>query len=140
MPADGALRDAALREAPGHSVFCYCAGTAGELDIAAEIKRVRSQLPDDGMALGLRGPQLTTMDTTAADVALARELGLRVSVHVHGAADWPSGRRPIDDCPSAGGDMFATMRTAFAVQRGLDGGLTAWTPGQAASPSARTQT
>jgi cytosine/adenosine deaminase-related metal-dependent hydrolase len=182
----------ALREAPGHSVFCYCAGTAAEPDIAPEITRVRSRLPDDGMMLGLRGPQLTTMDTTAADVALARELGLRVSVHVHGATGWPSGRRPIadmrergllddrttivhgngisddqvamladagcsvsispdvelkmgfgwpetgrmlaagirpslsiDDCPSAGGDMFATMRTAFAVQRGLDGGLTA---------------
>ena len=143
------------------------------------------------MTLGLRGPQMTTMDITAEDVALARELGLRVSVHVHGAtagrpadrpiadmrergllddrttivhgngisddqlamlADagcsvsispdvelkmgfgWPetgrvlaAGIRPslsIDDCPSAGGDMFAAMRTAFAVQRGLDGGLT----------------
>ena len=174
----------ALREAPGNSVFCYCA------DNAAEITRVRSQLPDDGMMLGLRGPQLTTMDTTAADVALARELGLRVNVHVHGATGWPSGRRPvadmrdrgllddrttivhgngisddqvtmladagcsvsispdvelrmglgwpetgrmlaagvrpslsIDNCPSAGGDMFATMRTAYVVQRGLDGGL-----------------
>jgi 5-methylthioadenosine/S-adenosylhomocysteine deaminase len=188
--ADAAIQ--ALREAPGRSVFCYGAGMAGETDIAPEITRVRSQLPDDGMALGLRGPQMTTMDTTAADVALARELGLRVSVHVHAATGWPSGRRPIadmrdrgllddrttfvhgngisddqvammadagcsvsispdvelkmgfgwpetgrmlaagirpslsiDDCPSAGGDMFATMRTAFAVQRGLDGGLTA---------------
>jgi 5-methylthioadenosine/S-adenosylhomocysteine deaminase len=37
-----------------------------------------------------------------------------------------AGLRPtlsIDDCPSVGGDMFATMRTAFVVQRGLDGGL-----------------
>lgn len=37
-----------------------------------------------------------------------------------------AGLRPtlsIDDCPSAGGDMFSTMRTAYAVQRGLDGGL-----------------
>jgi cytosine/adenosine deaminase-related metal-dependent hydrolase len=185
--ADAAIQ--ALRTAPGRSVFCYC---AADDPIAPEITRVRSQLPDDGMALGLRGPQLTTMDTTAADVALARELGLRVSVHMHGATGWPSGRRPIadmrdhgllddrttfvhcngisddqvammadagcsvsispdvelkmgfgwpetgrmlaagirpslsiDDCPSAGGDMFATMRTAFAVQRGLDGGLTA---------------
>ncbi|MDW6065186.1 amidohydrolase family protein [Streptomyces sp. FXJ1.4098] len=188
--ADAAIQ--ALREAPGHSVFCYCAGAADEPDIAPEIRRVRAQLPDDGMALGLRGPQLTTMDTTATDVALARELGLRVSVHVHGATGWPRGSRPIaemrdrgllddrttfvhcngisddqvammadagcsvsispdvelkmgfgrpetgrmlaagirpslsiDDSPSAGGDMFATMRTAFAVQRGLDGGLTA---------------
>src|SRR6266540_3180327 len=50
--ADAAIQ--ALREAPGHSVFCYC---ANEPDIAPEITRVRSQLPDDGMALGLRGPQ-----------------------------------------------------------------------------------
>lgn len=37
-----------------------------------------------------------------------------------------AGLRPtlsIDDVPSVGGDMFSTMRTAFAVQRGLDGGL-----------------
>lgn len=185
--ADAAID--ALREAPGRSVFCYC---ANDPDIGPEITRVRALLPDDGMALGLRGPLLTTMDTTAADVALARELGLRVSVHVHGAAGWPDGPRPIggmrdrgllddrttlvhgngitddevamladagcsvsispdvelkmgfgwpetgrllaagirpslsiDDCPSAGGDMFAAMRTMFAVQRGLDGGLTA---------------
>ncbi|MFG1647266.1 amidohydrolase family protein [Amycolatopsis sp. NPDC049252] len=182
--ADAAIQ--ALREAPGHSVFCYCVGAA------SEIERVRSVLPGDGMALGLRGPQLTTMDTTAEDVALARELGLRVSVHVHGATGWPGGRRPIaemgargllddrttivhgnglsddqvamladagcsvsispdvelkmgfgrpetgrmlaagirpslsaDNCPSAGGDLFGAMRTAFAVQRGVDGALTA---------------
>jgi cytosine/adenosine deaminase-related metal-dependent hydrolase len=188
--ADAAIE--ALRAAPGRSVFCYGAGTADEPDIAPEITRVRSQLPDDGMVLGLRGPVLTTMDTTAADVALARELGLRVSVHVHGASGWPHGHRPIagmrdrglldermtivhgngisddqvammadagcsvsispdvelkmgfgwpetgrmlaagirpslsiDDCLSAGGDMFSAMRTAFAVQRGLNGGLTA---------------
>jgi 5-methylthioadenosine/S-adenosylhomocysteine deaminase len=187
--ADAAIE--ALRAAPGRSVFCYGAGGSDEEAIAPEVRRVRSRLPDDGMALGLRGPLLTTMDTTAADVALARELGLRVSVHVRGPgrpgepgpiagmrdrgllddrttfvhgngvsddevammADagcsvsispdvelrmgmgWPetgrmlaAGIRPslsIDDCPSAGGDMFATMRTAFAVQRGLDGGLTA---------------
>jgi 5-methylthioadenosine/S-adenosylhomocysteine deaminase len=185
--ADAAID--ALRETPGRSVFCYC---ANDPDIAPEITRVRALLPGDGMALGLRGPLLTTMDTTAADVALARDLGLRVSVHVHGAAGWPAGPRPIagmrdrgllddrttivhgngitddevamladagcsvsispdvelkmgfgwpetgrllaagirpslsiDDCPAAGGDMFAAMRTAFAVQRGLDGGLTA---------------
>ncbi|MEV4314920.1 amidohydrolase family protein [Actinocrispum sp. NPDC049592] len=184
--ADAAIQ--ALAEAPGRSLFCYCPGGS----IEAEITRVRERLPDDAMVLGLRGPQLTTMDTTAADVALARKLGLRVSVHVHGATRWPSGLRPIadmrdrgllddrttivhgnglsddqvammadagcsvsispdvelkmgfgwpetgrmlaagirpslsiDDCPSAGGDMFAAMRTVFAVQRGLDGTLTA---------------
>lgn len=182
--ADAAIQ--ALREAPGHSIFCY---GADEPDIAPEIRRVRAQLADDGMVLGLRGPQSSTMDTVAADVALARGLGLRVSVHAHAAAGpgrpiadlhdggllddrttivhangisdeevtmmadagcsvsispdvelkmgfgWPetgrmvaAGIRPslsVDDCPAAGGDMFATMRTAFAVQRGLDGGLRA---------------
>lgn len=37
-----------------------------------------------------------------------------------------AGLRPtlsVDDVPSVGGDMFSSMRTAFAVQRGLDGGL-----------------
>jgi 5-methylthioadenosine/S-adenosylhomocysteine deaminase len=125
------------------------------------------------------------MDETAADVALARELGLRVSTHVHGTGGWPHGDRPIagmqergllddrttvvhgndlsddqlamladagcslsispdvelkmgfaplvtgraldagirpslsiDDCPSAGGDMFGAMRTALAAERG----------------------
>ncbi|WP_031464593.1 amidohydrolase family protein [Sciscionella sediminilitoris] len=188
--ADAAIQ--ALREAPGHSIFCYGAGLGGESDIGPEIRRVRAELPGAEMMLGLRGPQLTTMDTTAADIALARELGLRVSVHVHATLSWPDGRCPvagmhergllderttfvhangipdeevamladagcsvsispdveakmgfgwpecgrmldagirpslsIDDCASAGGDMFATMRTAFAIQRGVDGGLSA---------------
>jgi cytosine/adenosine deaminase-related metal-dependent hydrolase len=130
------------------------------------------------------------MQTTVADVAAARDLGLRVSMHAHastgatqarrpvaamrehgllddrttfvhcnGVADdeltmladagssvsispdvelkmgfgWPetgrllaAGIRPtlsIDDCPAVGGDMFSTMRTALAVQRGLGGTL-----------------
>jgi cytosine/adenosine deaminase-related metal-dependent hydrolase len=152
---------------------------------------MRGAVPgDDGlvtMAAGLRGPQRTSIETTAADVAAARELGLRVSVHAHVRAGATQGRRPvaamgehgllddrttivhgngldddelamladagcsvsispdvelkmgfgwpetgrmlaagirptlsIDDCPSAGGDMFSTMRTALGVQRGLD--------------------
>jgi 5-methylthioadenosine/S-adenosylhomocysteine deaminase len=182
--ADAAIQ--ALREVSGRSLFCY---SAEGQDIAPEIKRVRARLPDDEMVLGLRAPQRTTMDSTTADVTLARELGLRVSVHAHAAAGpgrpiadmyahgllddhttvvhangiaddevammaevgcsvsispdvelkmglgWPetgrmlaAGIRPslsIDDCPSAGGDMFATMRTTYAAQRGLDGTLTA---------------
>ncbi|WP_026198123.1 amidohydrolase family protein [Sciscionella marina] len=186
--ADAAIE--ALQEAPGHSIFCYGAGLGGESDIGPEIRRVRAELPGEQMMLGLRGPQLTTMDTTAADIALARKLGLRVSVHVHATLGWPEGHCPvdgmrergllderttfvhangipdeevamladagcsvsispdveakmgfgwpetgrmlaagirpslsIDDCASAGGDMFAAMRTACAIQRGLDGAL-----------------
>ncbi|MEV7042418.1 amidohydrolase family protein [Amycolatopsis sp. NPDC051061] len=178
--ADAAIQ--ALREAPGHSIFCY--GAAGP-DIEPEVRRVREVLPGEDMALGLRGPVVSTMDETAADVALARELGLPVSLHVHGTGGWPHGDRPIagmavrgllddrttvvhgnglsddqlamladaggsvsvspdvelkmgfeplitgralaaglrpslsiDDCPSAGGDMFGAMRTAVAVERG----------------------
>ncbi|QWF84546.1 amidohydrolase family protein [Amycolatopsis sp. CA-230715] len=179
----------ALLDAPGRSVFCYGAGIGTPDPAAAELARMRDRVPgDDGlvtMAAGVRGPLLTDLDTTAADVTTARELGLRVSVHVHvlageadrpvaamagrgllddrttfvhgnGLADdelammadagcsvsispdvelkmgfgWPetgrmlaAGIRPtlsIDDCPSAGGDMFSTMRTALSVQRGLD--------------------
>ncbi|MEV5720423.1 amidohydrolase family protein [Amycolatopsis mediterranei] len=178
--ADAAIQ--ALRDAPGRSIFCY--GAAGP-DIAPEIRRVRALLPGEDMALGLRGPVMSTMDETAADVALARELGLRVSMHVHGTRGWPRGDRPIaemhergllddrttvvhgnglsddqlamladaggsvsvspdvelkmgfeplitgralaagirpslsvDDCPSAGGDLFSAMRTALAAERG----------------------
>ena len=183
--ADAAI--AALRDAPGRSIFCYGAGYRTDQSIDAEVRRVRVQLPDDAMALGLRGPDETTMDNVAADLKLADELGLRTSVHVDGL----DGHRPItalhehdllretttyvhanglpdqeiqliadsggtvsispdvelkmgfgqpetgrmlaaglrptlsaDDVPAVAGDLFATMRTAYAVQRGLDGGLT----------------
>ncbi|WP_327592713.1 amidohydrolase family protein [Streptomyces chartreusis] len=178
---------AALRDAPGRSIFCLGAGWGTPDPVDAAIRRVRSQLATDGpvtMAWGLRGPEATGMDTVAHELKLAAELGLRTSLHVdvtagavadlrehgllrdtttfvHGNAlsddelrmladagssisispdvelkmgfGWPmtgralaAGLRPtlsIDDVPSAGGDMFSTMRTAFAVQRGLDGGL-----------------
>ncbi|MGW2284001.1 amidohydrolase family protein [Streptomyces phaeochromogenes] len=191
---------AALRDAPGRSIFCLGAGWGTPDPVDADVRRVRSDLAGDGlsgdglvtMALGLRGSEATGMDTVARELKLAAELGLRTSLHVdgdgasggdgtrHPIADlhehgllrdtttfvhgngisdeelrmladagsslsvspdvelkmgfgWPmtgralaAGLRPtlsIDDVPSAGGDMFSTMRTAFAVQRGLDGGL-----------------
>jgi 5-methylthioadenosine/S-adenosylhomocysteine deaminase len=188
---DAAL--AALTDAPARSIFCYGGGMgSGDPVDDTELRRIRDQIPGRlvTMALGLRGPQLTTMDVVATDLKLADELGLRSSVHVgsggargsrpiaafhergllsdtitfvhtNGVDDdelrmmadagssvsispdvelkmgfgWPmtgrmlaAGVRPtfsIDDCPSAGGDMFATMRTAYAVQRGLDGSLRA---------------
>ncbi|MER6106707.1 amidohydrolase family protein [Streptomyces hirsutus] len=180
---------AALRDAPGRSIFCLGAGWATPDPVDADIRRVRSDLTGDGlvtMALGLRGPEDTSFDTVARELKLAEELGLRTSLHIasdgtqrpvadlqeHGLlrdtttyvhangisdeelrmlADAGSsvsispdvelkmgfgnpmtgralaaGLRPTlstDDVPSVGGDMFSTMRTAFAVQRGLDGGL-----------------
>ncbi|MFI6408463.1 amidohydrolase family protein [Streptomyces sp. NPDC050548] len=186
---------AALRDAPGRSIFCLGAGWGTADSVDADIRRVRAELAGDGlvtMALGLRGAEDTGMDTVARELKLAAELGLRTSLHVDGdgasggdgtrrpVADlhehgllrdtttfvhanglgdeelrmladagssvsispdvelkmgfgWPmtgrvlaAGLRPtlsVDDVPSVGGDMFSTLRTAFAVQRGLDGGL-----------------
>jgi len=180
---------AALRDAPGRSIFCLGAGWGTPDPVDAEIRRVRSDLTGDGlvtMALGLRGADDTSIDTVARDLKLAAELGLRTSVHVVGGGDerpvadlhehgllrdtttfvhangitdeelrmladagsslsispdvelkmgfgspmtgraLAAGLRPtlsVDDVPSVGGDMFSTMRTALAVQRGLDGGL-----------------
>jgi len=180
----------ALRDTPGRSIFCFSPGFRTSDPIEAEVRRVRAELPGHGlvtMALGLRGPEMTTMDVVAEELKFADELGLRSSVHIetggtggrpiaelhgHGLlqdtttfvhangisddqlrmlADAGSsvsispcveltmgiglpmtgrmlaaGLRPTlstDDCPAAGGDLFATMRTAFVVQRGLDGGL-----------------
>ncbi|MFJ7073679.1 amidohydrolase family protein [Streptomyces sp. NPDC098781] len=177
---------AALRDAPGRSIYCLGAGWGTPGPVDADIRRVRADLTGDGlvtMALGLRGPEATGMDTVARELKLADELGLRSSLHIeaggtitdlrehgllrdtttfvhaNGIADaelrmiadaggslsispdvelkmgfgspmtgraLAAGLRPtlsIDDVPSVGGDMFSTMRTAFAVQRGLDGGL-----------------
>ncbi|MBT2225459.1 amidohydrolase family protein [Nonomuraea sp. NEAU-A123] len=87
---------AALRDAPGRSVFCHGAGwgTTGPVD--AEIRRVRSALPGDGlvtMAFGLRGAEDTSMDTVAEELKLAAELGLRTSLHV----ETEGVRRPVAD-------------------------------------------
>jgi 5-methylthioadenosine/S-adenosylhomocysteine deaminase len=180
---------AALREAPGRSIFCLGAGWATPRSVDDDIRRVRSDLTGQGlvtMAWGLRGADDTGMDTLARELELAAELGLRTSlhtgsdgtqrpiadlrkhgllretttfVHANGISDeelrmladagssisispdvelkmgfgapmtgraLAAGLRPtlsIDDVPSVGGDMFSTMRTAYAVQRGLDGGL-----------------
>ncbi|MFI9103295.1 amidohydrolase family protein [Streptomyces fildesensis] len=185
--ADAAV--AGLRASAGRSVFCHGAGWGTTDAVDTEIRRVRSAVSDDGlvtMAWGLRGADETSIETAAAELKLADELGLRTSVHVasdgtqrpiadlrdagllrdtttfvhaNGVSDdelrmladagssvsispdvelrmgfgWPmtgrmvaAGLRPtlsIDDVPSVGGDMFATMRTAFVVQRGLDGSL-----------------
>ncbi len=81
--ADAAV--AALWDAPGRSVFCYGAGWGTTDPIDGEVRRVRSTLPGDQrvtMALGLRGAGDTSLDTVAAQLKLAEELGLRTSRHI----------------------------------------------------------
>ncbi|MER8236323.1 amidohydrolase family protein [Streptomyces sp. NPDC094049] len=177
---------AALTDAPGRSVFCLGAGWGTDAPVEDDIRRVRDILTGGGridLALGMRGPSHTGIDTAAREIKLADELGLRISLHVEAPgtitelaehnllrhtltgvhangigldelrmlADagaslsispdvelkmgfgapmtglaLDAGLRPtlsIDDVPSAGGDMFSTLRTTFAAQRGIDGRL-----------------
>jgi len=96
--ADAAAQ--ALLDAPGRSVFAYAGGLGfpGDAPIADELTRLRKSLFADDtarvtLALGLRGPQYSSIGCTECDVRLARELDLSVSVH-GGSAGW--GRnRPI---------------------------------------------
>ncbi|MGA5454525.1 amidohydrolase family protein [Streptomyces umbrinus] len=176
----------ALTDAPGRSVFCLGAGWGSDRSVEDDIRRVRNILTGGGridLVLGMRGPRETGTETAAAEVKLADELGLRISLHLEGPgaiaelaehgllretltgvhangitveelrllADaggslsispdvelkmgfgapmtglaLDAGLRPtlsIDDVPSVGGDMFSTLRTAFAAQRGIDGRL-----------------
>ncbi|MGW0998973.1 amidohydrolase family protein [Streptomyces sp. NPDC002520] len=78
-------------------------------------------------ANGIGDDELRMLADAGSSVSISPDVELRMGF------GWPmtgrmlaAGLRPtlsVDDVPSVGGDMFATMRTAFVVQRGLDGGL-----------------
>ena len=100
--ADAAVQ--ALRDSGGRVVFAHGGGAPQWRDPPsavphpADARRVRDQhfASDDGlvtMAMALRGPQFTTKPVTVDDFNLARDLGLRITVHV-GDGEW--GRtRPV---------------------------------------------
>ena len=84
-----ALRDAGIR-----ACFAYGWPSTDAMSwlwdsdraIPQDIRRVRERVLADDDALvtlhaHLRGPELSNMDVTRADVALARELGVRMSMH-----------------------------------------------------------
>jgi 5-methylthioadenosine/S-adenosylhomocysteine deaminase len=84
-----------LRAVPARSVFAYGGGSVhwGEVPAnpnlldAADARRVRTDHFADNsglvtMSMGVRGPEFSTMDVTRHDFDLARELDLRLSVHV----------------------------------------------------------
>ncbi|MFI6478658.1 amidohydrolase family protein [Nonomuraea sp. NPDC050663] len=81
---------AALREAPGRSIFCLGAGWADHRPVDDDIRRVHAALADTTadrsglltMAWGLRGVEDTSVDIVAGEVMLADELGLRTSLHI----------------------------------------------------------
>lgn len=78
-------------------------------------------------ANGLDDDELRMIADAGASVSISPDVEVKMGF------GWPetgrmlaAGLRPtlsIDDCPAVGGDMFSTMRTTFAVQRGLDGSL-----------------
>lgn len=94
---DEAVR--ALRESGLRTVFGYGFPNTGpewfyESErplVDAEVRRVRAQhfASQDGlvsMAMALRGPELSTFEVTQHDWALARDLGLGISVHIGNGA------------------------------------------------------
>ncbi|MEW2120900.1 amidohydrolase family protein [Streptomyces sp. NPDC005474] len=78
----------------------------GEATHPADIRRVREQLLTDDDALVtlqamLRGPELSTLEVSSQDLALARDLGIRSSMHV-GNGPWGPQFRGIGSLGKAG--------------------------------------
>jgi len=101
--ADEAVR--ALREVGGRTVYAH--GQPGiepdrwmkesTLPHPADIRRLReSKLASDDalvtLAMAARGPEFTTIETVENDLRLARELGLRVTIHIGLGANGPKYR------------------------------------------------
>jgi cytosine/adenosine deaminase-related metal-dependent hydrolase len=66
------------------------------------------------MALGLRGPEMTSMDTVARDLQLAADLGLRTSVHIESGG---AGGRPIAELLEHG---LLSNTSTFVHANGID--------------------
>ena len=78
----------------------------GEATHPEDIRRVRSEVLADDDALVtlqamLRGPELSTLEVTTQDLAMARELGIRSSMHV-GNGPWGPQFRGIGSLGDAG--------------------------------------
>jgi 5-methylthioadenosine/S-adenosylhomocysteine deaminase len=101
--ADEAVR--ALREVGGRTVYGH--GQPGieperwmresTLPHPADIRRLRENVlaSDDALvtlAMAARGPEFTTIETVEHDVRLARELGLRVTIHIGLGSNGPKYR------------------------------------------------
>ena len=101
--ADEAIR--ALREAGGRTIYAH--GQPGieperwmkesTLPHPADIRRLREQVltSDDALvtlAMAARGPEFTTIEITEHDVKLARELGLRITIHIGLGSNGPKYR------------------------------------------------
>jgi 5-methylthioadenosine/S-adenosylhomocysteine deaminase len=97
--ADAAVE--ALRESGARAIFAHGGGAAqyqvpSDVPHPEDARRIREEhfSSDDQlvtMAMALRGPQFATKPITRDDFALARELGMRITIHV-GDGEWGRGR------------------------------------------------
>ncbi|WP_242904974.1 amidohydrolase family protein [Actinomadura terrae] len=88
--AVAALRDSGVRAVFGHGwplvdLPAWISGS--DRPHTGDVRRIRRDLlPDDGglvtLHLAGRGPELATLAATRADLAMARDLGIRVSIHM----------------------------------------------------------
>ncbi|WP_433260902.1 amidohydrolase family protein [Actinosynnema sp. CS-041913] len=88
--AIAALRDAGIRAVFGHGwplVDLPAWIDRSERPHTDDVRRIRRDLlPDDGalvtLQLAARGPELSTLDVTGRDLGMARDLGIRTSIHM----------------------------------------------------------
>lgn len=121
-----------------------------ELDVAAELGvRTSLHIASDGIARpiadlaeygllrdtttyvhnnGVSAEELRLLAEFGASASVSPDVELKMGFGMPKTGDLiAAGIRPtlsVDDVPSVGGDMFSTMRTALATQRGIDGTLT----------------
>jgi len=100
-----ALRDAGVRAVFGHG-WSAAGGIAPDQPHPADLRRVRERLlPHDDalvtLAMAARGPDFATLPATAADFALARDLGVPLTVHLASAPPG-TGQRGIERLAEAG--------------------------------------
>jgi len=114
-PDHAAAAVAAHLELPMRALFAYGAsmrrklgeyrGQVEHADTWAPARRLRenelASHPRLSMALALQGPEMTTLAMTAPDVAVARELGVPMSMHV-GIPEGPPGQGGIALLSEAG--------------------------------------
>jgi 5-methylthioadenosine/S-adenosylhomocysteine deaminase len=111
-----ALRDSGIRASfaygwPSTDAMSWLWDSDRELP--EDIRRIRTDvLADDGalvtLAALLRGPELSSLDVTRADIARARELGLRMSMHM-GTGEYGTryhGIRALAEAGLIGDDMI----------------------------------
>jgi len=116
--ADEAVR--ALHDAGGRTVYAH--GQPGieperwmkesKLPHPADIRRLRKDVlaSDDSLvtlAMAARGPEFTTIEITEQDVNLARELGLRITIHIGLGPNGPKyrGVERMHQCKLLGPDV-----------------------------------